>query len=220
MILINITSYNREKKLINLVEQLEGVDIKVWDDCSDFKIEYSYKWDNKTTFYRFSENYGLRNCWRKFKRIFEELQETDYKYFIFLPDDVIVCDDFVNIVVEIWESIEDEEKISLSFSSVKRCEKPNWTGYEAHKVGNVIKTQWNDLMFICEKRFFQEVDIEEVSKERWNNKLNLGSGVGSQISNKLNNKGFSMYNISEDLVKHIGNNDSKMNPKQRKKTKL
>ena len=71
-------------------------------------------------------------------------------------------------------------------------------------------------MFMCTKRFFEEVNIEPIPLSRWNGNEHLGSGVGSRISNQLHDKGFKMYNVKEPLLEHLGNDCSLMNPEIRK----
>jgi len=218
-ILINITSYNRKEMLLNLIGQLKGFDIKVWDDHSDFRIEYLLKWDNKTTFYQFQKNHGKKLAWKKFNFIFENIPKG-YDYYIFLPDDIEVVEDFIFKAVDLWESIQDENKISLSFSDFKRTKQPNWTQFNSVDFGNYIQTQWLDMMFICEPRFFELVKLTEVCQSRWKINSLLGSGVGSKISNHFHKLGMGMYNTKENLTKHLGNKKSLMNPKERKKNKL
>ena len=209
-ILTNITSYNRKEKLLNLIDSLKDHKIVVWDDCSDFELK------DVKGFYRFGKNYGKKLAWLKFKKIFNSLKLTNYDYYIFLPDDVGLCDDFVNKAVKLWESIDDPKKICLSFSHPYRCLKPNFTGIKSVDCGNVIKSQWTDLMYVCGKEFINQIKIEEIPLDRWKGNELLGSGVGSQISNKLVEKGFNMYNVKEDFVIHLGNDDSKMNKELRK----
>jgi hypothetical protein len=205
--------------LLNLINQIDGANIKVWDDYSDFKIEYLLKWNNKITFYQFQKNHGKKQAWKKFRDIFKRMPRG-YDYYIFLPDDVELCEDFIYKAIETWESIKHEKKICLSFSDVERTKKPNWTDFNAVDCGNVIMTQWTDLMFICEERFFDLVEVAEVCETRWKFDDLLGSGVGSVISNHFHKMGLTMYNTKENLLKHIGNDDSKMNPVIRKKQRL
>ena len=63
--------------------------------------------------------------------------------------------------------------------------------------------------------FINKVDIKEIPLSRWEENELLGSGVGSQISNKFVDAGFNLYNTKDKLVEHLGNNDSKMNPNER-----
>lgn len=216
---INITSYNRPKMLANLIEQVKDYDIKVWDDNSNFKIEYIWKWDNKITFYHFQENHGKKKAWQKFRHIFKNYS-TGYDYYIFLPDDFELCEDFVLKVIDLWCSIEDENKVCMSFADIKRTKQPNWTEFKAVDCGNVIQTQWMDLAFICEERFFDLVEVGEVCDSRWKIDPLLGSGVGSKISNHFHKLGLGMYNTKENLLVHLGNKKSLMNPKERKRNKI
>lgn len=217
--LINITSYNREHKLVNLLNQLVDFKVKVWDDYSTFNLEYCYKWDNWHMFYKFQENYGKKKAWLKFKRMFDELKNTDYDYFIFLPDDVVLSDDFVSKAIDTWDSIKDENKICLSFQNDNRLKRGCFTGIAPVEKENVLLTGWCDLMFICDKRFLKSVEITEISLDRWKNNELLSSGVGSMISHQMIKKGLNMYHTKEILLEHL-DGVSMMNPKERKKNKL
>ena len=222
-VLINITSYNRPDMLKNLINQLDGYDIIVWDDASDnFKPTLLHDKFNILGTVIFLENYGKKKAWVKWINIFKDIKDDyyNYDYFIFLPDDFTLCDDFVNKAINLWDSIEDDKKISLSFSNPNRCLKPNFTGVEPVDKGNVILTQWNDLAFICGKEFIDKVIIDPINPKRWDKNPLLSSGVGSRISNYFYNKGYNQYNVKENMCSHIGNEDSKMNPEERQINKL
>jgi hypothetical protein len=62
-------------------------------------------------------------------------------------------------------------------------------------LGDIIKTQWVELHFICEKPFLEtlEYKIEPIPTNRWDNDPNLSSGVGWQITNRLFDNGLNMY---------------------------
>lgn len=205
-VLISITSYDRKEMLLDLIAQLKGYDIVVYDDNSNFSINGNF------TFHRFYKNYGKKQAWRKFERIFGFLLKdySEYDYYFLLPDDVILCDDFVNKSIKLYESIKDDRKICLSLLSDDRVNNPNWT--EIHPVikGYVIHTNWSDLCMLFERRFLEEVGDIKVSEERWDGNPKLGSGVGSVISRTLYKKNFNQYHSKESLVKHIGL-DSHMN---------
>lgn len=204
-VLINITSYDRQEMLLNLTEQLEGESIIIWDDNSNFTIDGNFE------FYKFYSNYGKKKAWRKFQRIFDFLlKDHKAKYYILIPDDVILCDDFVNKAIKLYESIEDKNKICLSLLSDDRIKNPNWTELHPVEKGDVVLTHWSDLCFICERKFLEEVEMKEVLKDRWDINPDLGSGVGSVISKSLYRKGYNQYHSKESLVKHIGFK-SKMN---------
>lgn len=214
-IAVNITTYQRNKELTNLLNQLKeyNIDVFVWDDDpKGNKVEcFRYK--------KFNKNHGKVLLWLKFKHIFKYLKKTNYDYYIFLPDDVELKDNFIQSIITIWESINDNKKICLSLLVDKRLNDQNWTGIIPRDLGNVYLTQWNDLCFLCEKKFIEEIEVGEVSVDRWKKNKELGSGVGSQISWFLLNKGYNMYNLKDKLITHL-DIDSKMNYIERKKTPL
>ena len=47
-VLVSITSYDRKEMLLDLIGQLKGFDIVVWDDNSDFKIDGDRDWETNT----------------------------------------------------------------------------------------------------------------------------------------------------------------------------
>ncbi len=195
-VLINITSYDRRELLLNLLEELKGEDIIVWDDNSNFNIEGEFY------FYKFHKNYGKKQAWIKYRQIFRQLKSEDYDYFIFIPDDVELCCDFVNKSIKLFQKIKDEKKICLSLLSDVRIKKQCWTGIDPLIKGNVILTQWSDLCFICTSEFFKEVNIKPIAKDRWDENHKLSSGVGAQISRQLYAKGLNQYHSIESLVIH------------------
>ena len=214
-ILVNITTYKRPKELQSLVDQLKNydVDIIIWDD--DPQAERLENINHNT----FPVHYGKKLLWQKFKQIFEVCQYKKYDYYFFLPDDVVLNNNFISEAINTWKSIDDDKKICLSLLVDQRIKKANWTGIDPIDKGNVILTQWNDLCFLCEKKFFQSFKLTEIELTRWQKNPLLGSGVGSQISWKLLDLGFNMYNIKNKIINHIGT-DSKMNPEERKKNPL
>lgn len=211
-ILILITSYKRPEMLKNLLIQLKGkADIIVFDDNSDFSIE-----GNGIEFYKFKQNYGKKLAWLKFQKIFKKVKRLKkYDYYYLLPDDIELCEDFINKSIELWEGINDPKKITLSFSNPARCTASQFTFVEPQIKGDVILTGWTDLALMFTKEFINKVNIKEIPLSRWNDNELLGSGVGSMISNQFVDAGFNLYNTKDKLMEHLGNNDSKMNPKDR-----
>lgn len=201
--LIIITSYDREKLLYKLIKQLKNADIIVIDDASTFEFKL------KTPFFRFPENYGKKRAWQKYQHIFKSIPKN-YDFYIFIPDDVEVCDNFVEKSTKEYLNIKDKNKICLSLLSDVRITQINWTKFVPKEKGNVVLTQWNDLAFICDNRFFDEVELQPVDFRRWVRNPKASSGVGQQISEQLYAKGLNMYHVKESFVKHVGY-ESKMN---------
>lgn len=212
-----ITSYNRKKSLLKLLSILEkqSTDIVIYDDNSDFNL-------NIPNYIKFNYKHGKEYLWYKFMKIFHILPKT-YDNYIILPDDVTVGPTFIEESVELWRGLNDKSKICLSLLTDDRTKKPNWTNTYPLIVGNYIKTQWQDLCFICGQEFLT-TPIEPITLERWqilgkSLNMELGSGLGGQISRYWHKKGRSMYHVKNNLVIH-GKEKSLMNPIERKATPL
>jgi hypothetical protein len=69
------------------------------------------------------------------------------------------------------------------------------------------------MFFISDKRLFQELEsnIKPIPLQRWQLNPELSSGVGQQISVRLHQKNWHIYQTTENVAEHIGN-DSIMNP--------
>ncbi len=95
----------------------------------------------------------------------------------------------------------------------------NWTGFKRKDMGSHYLTQWNDMCFITTESFFRLVPgICMVDAQRWLEDPLLGSGVGKQITERVYNRKFRMYQVKESLATH-GYHPSVMNPEARKKEK-
>ena len=212
-VLTIVTSYNRKESLTNLLKSLDKqeTDIIIYDDCSDFQLD-------RPDYIKLSFNYGKEYLWLKFKKIFKEIPKT-YDYYIILPDDISISDNFIKNSVDLWVKLPDKTKISLSLLTDLRVKSPNWTNFKPIIKDNYVQSEWNDLCFICEKEFFN-IKIQAISLQRWqilakSLNIELGSGLGGQISRYWHNLGRSQYHTKESLVKH-GLCESEMNPIERK----
>jgi hypothetical protein len=166
-------------------------------------------------------NMGKQKYYVTLNSTFNYVRKINSKYFIYLPDDVNLVSDFFNKVKNLYELIPDQNKICLSILTDDRVKTKVWTNTIAQDFGEYYKTQWNDLCFISEKKFFDVLGytINEIPKTRWDNDPNLSSGVGQQISLRLNKLNFGMYHTKLSMVIH-GDHGSKMNKNERLKTKL
>lgn len=170
---------------------------------------------------------GKPNYQHLINEVFEEIKEQEeYDYYIQLPDDFEIKPDFFANAVEQFEAITDPRRICLNlFTDGSRIGKTNWTNFipEIHYYGEnrYYKTQWNDLCYIAKVDFFHALQfkINPIDPSRWKRNPKLSSGVGEQISKRLTNVGYSMYQVTESLCTH-GTHESVMNPGQRKETPL
>ena len=164
---------------------------------------------------------GKTKFWKIINTSFKIIKKINSKYYIFIQDDVEIKENFFIDLKKNFENINDSKKISLSFLSDDRTKTTNWTNYEPKIIGDVIKTQWIELHFICEKKLFDilQFKIEPINPNRWVKNPNLSSGVGWQLSTRLHSLNYSMYHTKESFVSH-GEHESKMNKLERTKNKL
>lgn len=220
---IFITTHDRSEMLSNLINKLQNqkkefkIKFIVFDDGSEEK----YNLPEEISYFKFVPNRGKKKFWTIIDVAFKLLKKVDSSYYIFLQDDVIIKENFFVDLQKTYDEIQDPKKISLSFLSDERIKTPNWTGYTPRVHGNVIKTQWIELHFICEKKLLEilEYKMNPINPNRWRSNPLLSSGVGWQMSTRLHKMGFSMYHTKESFVTH-GNHESKMNKEERKKNKL
>jgi glycosyltransferase involved in cell wall biosynthesis len=218
---IVINSYNRKDFLVNLINQIQEqtqdykVQILVFDDGSDFTITME-----DVSFIKESHQ-GKENYWKIINKSFEYIRKELSEFYIYMPDDCQITDDFFEKAKSQYLSIIDERKICLSLHTDNRIYKTNWTEVLSEDLGYVYKTQWNDLCFIAENNFFKELDykLEPILPERWMNNTTLSSGVGCQISKRLYSKKLNMYHVKNSLVIML-DLISEMNPESRAKDKL
>lgn len=214
-----ITTFNRPTMLGDLLEQIAqqkppNTVIHIHNDGSTanyLPIINKYK-DKLDLRYFVHDHYGRKQYWALVNKVFKERAEA--KYYIMLPDDDILKPDFFNRVINKWEGIDDPKKISLMPSvNIERKWLPCWTPVIPKLCGEVFNAGYCDMRFIVEDSFFTQIGILDVDQKRWDKLPDLGSGVGSQLSNRLYDKGLNMYISEEDLTYQV-QHESKMNPNQ------
>jgi hypothetical protein len=220
---IVITTFDRPKMLEKSIEQLNvqqnnfKIKILIFDDGSTEK----YELNPNLKYFKFFPNRGKKKFWKTIDTVFKVVQKIESKYYIFLQDDVEIKKNLFIDLKNRFEGIDDVDKICLSFLTDQRTKSPNWTNYEPIMMDEIIKTQWTELHFICQKKFFEVLDykLNPIPMSRWDKNPNLSSGVGWQLSNRLNKMGYTMYHTKETFVNH-GNHESKMNKTERMNNKL
>lgn len=220
---IVITSYNRFKMLKSLLNDLNRnkgykILITVFDDGSSENYDLR---EDDVKYIKYLNNHGKKMYWKLINETIKYQKNIPSKYYIYLPDDVRVSENFISESIRIYEKIKDNDKICLNLlMDESRKGKKNWTNFEPIEYDEYYNTQWNDLCFICESKFFASLpSIDTINPNRWGNNELLSSGVGEQISKRLHAMNKKMYHVKNTLVKH-GGHDSKMNYEDRKINKL
>merc|ERR1712098_305061 len=79
---------------------------------------------------------------------------------------------------------------------------------------NVYKSQWLDMAILFDREMLR-FRVKEVPISRWKKNKLVSSGVGAQLSKRLHNAGYSMYQVENSLIHH-GDHESRMNYEERK----
>ena len=219
-----ISTFNRPQMLSELLKNIESekknykVLVVVFDDNSSEKYDLSQFDLKKITM---NPNMGKRKYYVLINASFSYIKNINSKYFIYLPDDIKLVNNFFDETKRIYESIDHPKKICLSILTDERVKRTNWTNFKSIDFGEYYQTQWNDLCFIAEKKFFDVLNyrLNKIPQTRWNTNPNLSSGVGQQISIRLNKNGYNMYHTKKSMVHH-GSHESKMNKLERTKVSL
>lgn len=239
IIRVLITTYNRPKSLIHLLKKLNEsagamilenrfswqIFIDIWNDGGQ-EVDITGFSNLICSYYREKINHGKRGYWKLINKAYNNLKDRQFDFFIQLPDDVEVKKTFFREAVNQWSIISDSRKISLNLLLDKsRIGCPNWTNFipiiKSFEGNLFFLTGWNDLCFIADKRFLEAIKycISPIPEERWCKDHTLSSGVGHQISRKLYQKGFHMYQARESIIYH-GDQQSRMNPEIRQQNPL
>lgn len=219
-----ITSYNREEKLKSLLNQISEyknfrIFVSVFDDSSFPANDISEFNVFKVTYVK---NNGKKKFWKIISDTYKLCKNINSKYYIYLQDDVVLKENFFQEAVRLYEKIEDPKKISLNTLILENQRgKPKWTNFDPEEYDEYYKTQWTELFFICERKFFEVLNfsVNSIPSERWDSDPNLSSGVGDQISTRLYKMGWNQYQVKNSLVTH-GDHESTMFRDLRSREKL
>ncbi len=211
-IAVLITTYKRPMLLEMLLVALR-------EEADNYKIT-CYIYDDEIT------HNGKKGYWKTITHLWQEVRKSSYDYYFHLPDDVKLCESFLRKSILLWKAIDHPRKICLNlFIDDFRLGKIGWVNQWpaiCHLNGQrYLHTQWVDMLFICERDFFDKLDwqIHPISPRRWDKRPTLSSGVGAQISRRLGNNGAELFQVTASMVEHLGNK-SKMNPEIRNREVL
>lgn len=218
-----ITTYNRPRacrRLLADIVRTKGnaeVHVSVFDDAST--EDYSevremcdhFGWQ----YVRAKQNHGRQGAWKWISAIFARQKRARARCWIFLPDDVRLCEGFLKRALTMWRKIDDAKKATLVLLTGETREGPSWTNVRPERRGLVDRTQWVELACLMDRRTLEalEYKLDAVPARRWTENPNASSGVGQQLSQRLHSKGFSMYRAHESLVVHL-DGQSQMNPER------
>lgn len=203
-ILTIITSYNRRQSLCLLVDALipQPTDIVIFDDCSDWEVEHLNTKDGRIAVVRNPEHRGKADYWKTWQDIFNYCKavQDKYSHFIFLPDDVEPCPDFIKNAVDAFDSIPNCTSLSpLRTNNSFYQGKSRWGGRKVEEQGDFVLSHFFDGCAVVTKRFFEALNWYMMpiapSLDPYKS-----SGVGRQITIRLQDRGCRMYHVRRTML--------------------
>ena len=215
--LVIITSYNRNYELLNLTEQLlneTNADFVIFDDKSEQPLTIC---SNRVTQITNPEHRGKEGFWKTWQDIFNYCKEHEYDYYIFLQDDVTPCPDFVAKAISIYNEAECicVSPIRTNYSMYRN--RSRWGAKPVERHANHTVSHYFDCFGIVRRDFFEALDWMIVPIAPSSDPFK-SSGVGRQITRRLQEKGLKMAHVNRTLLATaIDPTDSTMNELERKR---
>lgn len=201
-----IPSFERYDKLKSLVDSILDVShntliIVLNDGSTDERYSNLISYDNRVVYLKNTVNNGKERYWMTVNGLMDEMSKYNFKYGVMLGDDFQLVEEYYQKL----KSYINESDIIRLFTQISIGE-TNW-GYK----------NWIDGAFCAPYSFFKKINFELFPIQRRGRMES--SGVGIQMSKRLNNLRYTVKNYGS-LIHHIGNDDSKMHPSLRKSQPL
>ena len=214
--LIIITAYNRNETLWRLVDHLlaeSSADFVIFDDKSDKPLTIC---SPRVTQITNPEHRGKAGFWKTYNDIFAYCKEHEYDYYIILPDDVEPCPEFVKEAIASYENA--GKPICLSPLLTNRSLLPGisrWGRKPIERKDGYYLTHYFDCCTVCRRDFFEALHwlLAPIAPHP---DPHRSSGVGRQITLRLQEKGLRMCHVERTLLTIVPS-DSQMNPEERKR---
>ncbi len=231
IIRVMITAYNRPRELQWMLSDIVTyrgnwpLKVAIYDDASEEDMSGIRRIcrKNRFEFVQSPVRNGKHGYHNWMRTIHQMQRDAPGHYFICLPDDYRLCEDFFDKAIDLWESIEDPHKVTLACIRDHRSDEHNscWNPIRAHEVGRVIETGFVDGTYIAERRYLKMLHygMPKVHPKTWDWNPARGSGIGQVISVQLHQAGLKMYSPQESLVVHT-DSPSRMNPAAREENDL
>lgn len=207
--------------LRDLAEQTiaDGLTVTVYQDGGDadysaaraFVIARGWRW------VRHDEAGGKRLYWSRMNRVWADWRAAPSPHLVYLADDLRLTPRGLEQLLSEWASIPDAKRGFLNpLRDASRAGKPCWTKLAARAVGTVDQVGWNDCIYLTSPSALAVLGwaLQPIDPNRWVKAPLLSSGVGEQISRRMVEAGWSLWQVGRSLVDHVGH-ESMMNPSER-----
>jgi len=192
--------------LLEILQSLEGEDIVVVDDGSDYSPIEHMEYCN---YYR-TEHKGKAGFWVLWNVMLEIAKESDDDWFIFTQDDVF--DIQLDKVKQITKDLN-----KFAFNLMLRGKERHWTSKKWQETTINGVECWDgsyvDCVFATNRRSLDIIgwELEKVPIMRFFRGNNISSGVGDQLSKRFYKHNIPMYIPKKSFAYH-GNHKSEMHP--------
>ena len=177
-ILTAITTHKRPKWCLELLKQINNQNPQIRvvvfhdkDDC-DYSQVVDYCKEKNYTYLQSKENFGKWEFYKLNNFIYQYADSIDFDYFVQLPDDVILCNDFFSKSISLLENKGCLNPLTLNFHKRR---------FELQDKQGLTKCNWADCCFITHKKYIKGLRLSRPSQS--DSRLpNKGSGTGSEKS--------------------------------------
>jgi hypothetical protein len=205
-----ITTYEREEMLTKTVEHLNshGIIPTIKDDGSSYPI-------NLPQYFRHKHR-GKIEYWITWYEMLVDCYNSDAELFLFMPDDFQDLD--VHTMIALHYQFNSEAYV---YNIINDGRTKEWINQEPRQIDdNTIQVGFTDCGFFCNREALQALKfhIDQVPPIRFR-EPNISSGVGQQLTMRLNKKRVNIYMPVKSLAYH-GAHESKMHKEERKRNPL
>jgi hypothetical protein len=232
---IAIPTYNRPHLLLRLLKQLQTYvnelskqfefHIFIYNDAStqdyDKVISFLKSIDAWYFNYKVNEwNYGIKLYSNVYNRIFADVRKSKADYFIQMPDDSVLVNNFINRCIKL---IDDSRSEIISILTSKRKHVKKQTIKDLIQIQNHLFLRKHGLIdgaYIAKKIFFERLNfkINTINSKRWKKNPLKGSGTCGIIRQKYTqNGGNKFYHSYYSLIIPDDQGISSLNPRIRNK---
>ncbi|MCL4234345.1 MAG: glycosyltransferase family 2 protein [Deltaproteobacteria bacterium] len=225
-----IPTYDRAENLHLLLTQLEreavgfDVAVDVFDDASTRDYGCVEDWSRTAalpvTMHRNTTNRGKSGFWRTIDDTFRVMVNAPQDATVMLQDDAEICSGFFGALLDLWHAIGDERKIAMNIQHDTRGPGHIWQAKEATPWAcgdrRLWLSGWFDGLWFGTRDTMEALSyhVHPVDPRRWDKDPLLSSGVGQQLTDRLNTAGYNIFMPDESLVRMIPC-ESHMNPESR-----
>jgi len=220
---IHITTHKRPEWCYYLLRQIKeqqkhyNIHVVAFHDLcdSDYSKAIEFCKENGWEFLQTKDNLGKWKYWKLLNYTYEYAEKFDYDYYIALPDDIVLVDNFFKRAV----SMPNKRYPMINFFTMNIHYDMYLISKKVRKVNGVLYfvSGWVDGCFIATKEYMKGLQIYEPAATR--KRMNLrGTGIAHELIKHYNSK---VGNVSLQscyaLCEHIGNVDTVMHDIQRRR---